>query len=60
MSPQEMEARVEELRRINRELHQELMAIGQRLDSAQMMINHLFTDRMRLEAHLRLLQGGEE
>ena len=60
MSPQEMEARVEELRRNNRQLHQELMAMGQRLDSAQVMINQLFSDRMRLEALVATLQGGEE
>lgn len=60
MSPQEMEARVEELRRNNRQLHQELMGMGQRLDAAQVMINHLYGDRMRLEALVATLQGGEE
>ena len=60
MNLQEMEARVEELRRINRQLHQELMAIGQRLDSAQVMINQLFSDKLRLEAMVATLQGGEE
>ena len=60
MSPQEMEARVEELRRNNRALHQELMAMGQRLDSAQVMINQLFSDKLRLEALVDSLQGGEE
>jgi len=57
MSPKEMEARMEELRRINRQLHQELMAMGQRLDSAQVMINELHGERMRLEALVITLTG---
>ena len=38
MIAEEMEARVEELRRNNRELHQEILAMGQRLNTAQVMI----------------------
>lgn len=60
MSAEEMEARLEELRRINRDLHQELQTMGQRLDSAQVMINQLFDDKLRLQALVATLQGGEE
>ena len=55
-----MEARLEELRRVNRDIHQELLAMGQRLNTAQIMINQLFDDKLRLEALVDRLQGGEE
>jgi hypothetical protein len=60
MIAEEMEARVEEMRRINRELHQEILAMGQRLNTAQVMINELYAERMRLQAMVDSLQGGEE
>lgn len=60
MIAEEMEARVEEMRRINRELHQEILAMGQRLNTAQVMINQLHAERMRLQALVDSLQGGEE
>jgi uncharacterized coiled-coil DUF342 family protein len=60
MIAEEMEARVEELRRNNRELHQEILAMGQRLNTAQVMINELYAERMRLQAMVDSLQGGEE
>ena len=64
MSPQEMEARLEELRRINRQLHQELQTERQRrqraANDAQAIILEYSARIARLEALVATLQGGEE
>ena len=64
MSPQEMEARIEELRRINRQLHQELQQERQRrhdvANVGQHIINEYADKIARLEALVATLQGGEE
>ena len=64
MTPQEMEARLEELRRNNRQLHQELQTERQRrqraANDAQAIINEYANKIARLEALVVTLQGGEE
>ncbi len=64
MSAVEMEARLEELRRINRDLHQELQTERQRrqrvADDGQAIILEYSARIERLEALVDTLQGGEE
>lgn len=64
MSAEEMEARLEELRRINRELHQELQTERQRrqrvANDAQAIILEYSARIERLEALVDSLQGGEK
>ena len=64
MSAEEMEARLEELRRLNRELFQELLQERERRQRAandgQAIINEYATKIARLEELVASLQGGEE
>jgi len=64
MSAEEMEARLEELRRLNRELFQELLQERERRQRAandgQAIINEYADKIARLEELVASLQGGEE
>jgi len=64
MSAEEMEARLEELRRLNRELFQELLQERERRQRAandgQAIINEYADKIARLEELVASLQGAEE
>ena len=64
MSAEEMEARLEELRRLNRELFQELLQERERrqrvADEAQAIILEYSDQIGRLEELVASLQGAEE
>ena len=64
VSAEEMEARLEELRRLNRELFQELLQERERrqraANDAQAIINEYADKIARLEELVASLQGAEE